>query len=154
VSPAQHAENIIARRRSKNGKPAPRRSLSTGDAMAAVSPPASVNSSHLSHEDDGVISPADDEPAEAEQSRETVTNDLQESQRLLNASVAKAMEYGFGNGIEREISRIYKAEVSGAQARIEELWLTPHTKAKVSRQRSRRLHGRGGRQGLALTACG
>ncbi|CEH11845.1 DNA mismatch repair protein-MLH2/PMS1/Pms2 family [Ceraceosorus bombacis] len=49
----------------------------------------------------------DDDAAETE-SREDVARDLYTSQRLLDASVQKAMEVGFGNGIEREISRIYR----------------------------------------------
>ncbi|PWN40987.1 hypothetical protein IE81DRAFT_325080 [Ceraceosorus guamensis] len=124
VSPMQNAQAIIARRRSKNGgKGRGRRSLSTGDALAEVSAPRPKPFALNEAEDGGsalmggksrAMNPdvddgedVDDDAAETE-SREEVARDLYTSQRLLDASVQKAMEVGFGNGIEREISRIYR----------------------------------------------
>ncbi len=84
VTPGQQADHIIARRRSKNGKSAPRRSLSTGDAAALAqnSSPSEV---------------VDVETRRATTPRLTIGDSLKTNG-----------DGGFGNGLQREISRIYR----------------------------------------------
>ena len=95
VSLAQHADHIIARRRSKNGKPPPRRrSMSTGDANQHTQAQAEDNK-----DIDAVIT---------------------STQGMVDQTINAAVDGGFGNGIEREISRIYRnADVSRMRSRSE-----------------------------------
>lgn len=121
VSPAQRELQIIARRRSKNGRSGPgmrKRSLSTGDAnpplrraSAGSGGPGAEGGS--AEEGDSPVDEEEEEEEEGPAARKNVEADLASSKLLLDLSVQKALESGFGHGVEREISRIYKeGEVS------------------------------------------
>ena len=114
ITPAQQAEQIILRRRSKNGgKGRRKRSMSTGDALpffSAARDPTSPTSSQESK-----TSPAEGEEAVAEEeeeevelpTRESISADLAKSKVMLDMSLQRAIDGGFGAHLEREISRIY-----------------------------------------------
>ena len=105
LTPAQHAEQIIARRRSKNGKgsyrPRGRRSLSEG---------AEGHSSPEAEESSGEAIQAEEKPRVASDgpSIESAEEELVRSRHVLDASLNGAIDGGFETGLEREISRIYR----------------------------------------------
>lgn len=100
LTPSQQAEQIIARRRSKNGKSTVRtmgrRSLSEG-------------AEGLQEEKDNQVmqrlSPAF---AEDNNDAELREEELLRSKHMLDASLKNAIDGGFETGLEREISRIYR----------------------------------------------
>ncbi|UZJ56068.1 hypothetical protein CBS101457_005388 [Exobasidium rhododendri] len=102
LTPAQQAEQIIARRRSKNGKaanyrPQPRRSLSEGAD---------------SHDDGQAKEKRSEErslfPANDNNDAELREEELLRNRHLLDASLKGAIGSEFESGLEREISRIYR----------------------------------------------
>lgn len=95
LTPAQQAEQIIARRRSKNGKSptmpqAPRRSLSEGDKDEEQHPRR--------------MSPEEEDAQNEANARE---EEILKRKHSLEASLRVAVDTGFESGLEREISRIY-----------------------------------------------
>lgn len=110
LTPAQQAEQIIARRRSKNGRsaatpsghpPKARRSLSDGSIDKTA-----MEHSHHHQEMRDLESERQEEDARiAADSRE---EELLRQKHMLDASLKVAVDSGFETGLEREISRIYR----------------------------------------------
>ncbi|EPQ26751.1 uncharacterized protein PFL1_05730 [Pseudozyma flocculosa PF-1] len=109
ITPAQQAEQIILRRRSKNGKGRRKRSMSTGDAgpvfTAARSP--LVSPEQLEEEELSEESSVGSEPAELP-NRQSISADLARSKAMLDVSLQRAIDSGFSANLESEISRIYR----------------------------------------------
>jgi hypothetical protein len=99
LTPAQQAEQIIARRRSKNGKTSNgtkvSKTLSEGDEAIAE---------EVEEEKKRIIQAFTDDNNDAELREE----ELLKNKHLLDASLKSAMDNGFEMGLEREISRIYR----------------------------------------------
>ena len=97
LTPAQRADLIIARRRSKNGKPPGRgrRSLSTGDAGSVVAVHAAEQK-------------PENEQQKKQQENVPVDEVIEKGREEVDGKLREAVEARFGYGIEREISRIYK----------------------------------------------
>ncbi|PWN54025.1 hypothetical protein IE53DRAFT_53865 [Violaceomyces palustris] len=111
ITPAQQADQIIARRRSKNGKGSGarrKRSMSTGDALPMEASRMRPCMARAGEEDLEGMDPEADEEESGMSTRQSITADLARSKALLDISLQKAIDTGFGTGIEREISRIYR----------------------------------------------
>ncbi|ETS62337.1 hypothetical protein PaG_03419 [Moesziomyces aphidis] len=111
LTPAQQAEQIIARRRSKNGKARRKRSMSTGDARAVFT---AASASEPSDEDSGstsfvseTISESPEEQLELP-TRQSISADLAKSKAMLDVSLQRAIEGGFQLNMEKELTRIYQ----------------------------------------------
>lgn len=113
ITPEQYAEQIIARRRSKN-KGRRKRSVSTGDAGSTEARRAHAAASQQDvgsnkAEDLGSPSIAEDEEADEQLSdRASIQADLNQSKLMLDTTVQKALDNGFSNGLCRDISRIFR----------------------------------------------
>ncbi|KAL9938679.1 hypothetical protein V8E36_002398 [Tilletia maclaganii] len=112
VTPAEQADRIIARRRSKNGVGRRKRSLSVGDAAASMARQARAELAVEAEQDAG----GDDSfferhrlTAEEEmESRESIGADLAVSKAMLDQSLKTGLNVPFTTGMERELNRIYK----------------------------------------------
>ncbi|CAO1631455.1 unnamed protein product [Parajaminaea phylloscopi] len=117
ITPEQHAEQIIARRRSKN-KGRRKRSMSTGDAGVSDARRARAGphqSEAGSTEAEAVGTPSIDEDPDQEDQlsdRASIQADLNQSKMMLDTTVQKAIDNGFSNGLCRDISRIFRDENS------------------------------------------
>ena len=110
LTPAQQADQIIARRRSKNGRPSRKRSMSTSDArpvFTAADPDAvEVEVGSIS-----TASNSSGEPQEEQvelPTRQSITADLAKSKVMLDVSLQRAIDGGFQTNMEKELSRIYQ----------------------------------------------
>ncbi|KAF6766870.1 protein of unknown function DUF1709 [Kalmanozyma brasiliensis GHG001] len=110
LTPKQQADQIIARRRSKDGQARRKRSMSTSDARATFTAAAAdaveVDSTSASIAIEST-SEAQTEQAELP-TRQSISADLAKSKAMLDASLQRAVEGGFQNNIEKELSRIYE----------------------------------------------
>ncbi|CBQ69222.1 conserved hypothetical protein [Sporisorium reilianum SRZ2] len=112
LTPAQQADQIIARRRSKNGKARRKRSMSTSDARpiftAAVTDDAVVDtdSATASTTSESSAEPLD-EPVELP-TRQSISADLAKSKAMLDVSLQRAIDGGFQTNMEKELTRIYQ----------------------------------------------
>lgn len=113
ITPDQHAEQIIARRRSKN-KGRRKRSMSTGDAgisdaRRALAAAAMQAGTSREADDLRASDVAESQEDEEELSdRASIQADLNKSKLMLDTTVQKALDNGFGNGLCRDISRIFR----------------------------------------------
>ncbi|KAJ1019569.1 hypothetical protein NDA18_006047 [Ustilago nuda] len=110
LTPAQQADAIIARRRSKNGKGHRKRSMSTSDARpiftAAVAEAADLDAGSISF-----VSEISNEPPEEQvelPTRQSISADLAKSKAMLDVSLQRAIDGGFQNNMEKELKRIYQ----------------------------------------------
>lgn len=127
LTPSQAAEQIIARRRSKKelkgeGRPTRRRSNSTpGRPITSSGLLESSNDFDSTKAENGSSTHhgnGTDSNASSLNSRESIGKDLARSKEELDRNLNKAIEIGFGRGIEREISRIYReGDVSSLHVR-------------------------------------
>ncbi len=114
LTPAQQAEQIIARRRSKNGKARRKRSMSTSDARqvftAAVLYPAAVEAEVVSTS--MILAPDTSSETREEHvelpTRQSISADLAKSKAKLDISLQRAIDGGFQTNMEKELSRIYQ----------------------------------------------
>ncbi|SPO30879.1 uncharacterized protein UTRI_05502_B [Ustilago trichophora] len=110
LTPAQQADQIIARRRSKNGKGRRKRSMSTSDARpvftAAVPESVDVETSSASTVTE-TSSEAQEEQVELP-TRQSISADLAKSKAMLDVSLQRAIDGGFQSNMEKELSRIYQ----------------------------------------------
>lgn len=110
LTPEQQAEQIIARRRSKNGKARRKRSMSTSDTRevftAAANDTADADSASLSLASD-TTSEAREEQVELP-TRQSISADLAKSKAMLDVSLQRAIDGGFQNNMEKELTRIYQ----------------------------------------------
>ncbi|SPO29680.1 uncharacterized protein UTRI_05502 [Ustilago trichophora] len=110
LTPAQQADQIIARRRSKNGKGRRKRSMSTSDARpvftAAVPEAVDAETSSAS-----TVTDTSSEPQEEQlelPTRQSISADLAKSKAMLDVSLQRAIDGGFQSNMEKELSRIYQ----------------------------------------------
>ncbi|PWZ00011.1 hypothetical protein BCV70DRAFT_150561, partial [Testicularia cyperi] len=115
LTPAQQAEQIIARRRSKNGKGRRKRSMSTSDAppvfTAAVESETAIiseTSSHDTEHNSSIASEEEEVELMALPTRQSISADLAKSKAMLDISLQRAIDGGFQTNMEREISKIYE----------------------------------------------
>ena len=110
LTPAQQADQIIARRRSKNGKARRKRSMSTSDARpiftAAVADTVDTDTASATTSSDASSEPMD-EPVELP-TRQSISADLAKSKAMLDISLQRAVEGGFQTNMEKELTRIYQ----------------------------------------------
>ncbi|CDU22310.1 uncharacterized protein SPSC_00940 [Sporisorium scitamineum] len=110
LTPAQQADQIIARRRSKNGKGRRKRSMSTSDARpiftAAVADPDDADTASASTTSESSGEPLD-EPVELP-TRQSISADLAKSKAMLDVSLQRAIDGGFQTNMEKELTRIYQ----------------------------------------------
>lgn len=110
LTPAQQADQIIARRRSKNGKARRKRSMSTSDARAtftaAVSDTTDADAASTSTFTES-SSECHDEPVELP-TRQSISADLAKSKAMLDVSLQRAVDGGFQIHMEKELKRIYE----------------------------------------------
>lgn len=110
VSGDEYAEQIIARRRSKRGADGGaarrKRSMSTGDAAALRA--ARANDAAREADDPRPQTPTNNNSNDDASDRASVEADLQRSKLTLDTTVQHALDGGFGNGLSRDISRIFR----------------------------------------------
>ncbi|KAJ9474581.1 PH domain-containing protein [Pseudozyma hubeiensis] len=110
LTPAQQADQIIARRRSKNGKARRKRSMSTSDARAtftaAAADTSDVDTASTSTTTNS-NSEGDDVPVELP-TRQSISADLVKSKAALDVSLQRAIDGGFQTNMEKELLRIYE----------------------------------------------
>lgn len=110
LTPAQQADQIIARRRSKNGKGRRKRSMSTSDAR----PVFTAAASDAADLEAGSMSTASEESSESRDeqvelpTRQSISADLAKSKAMLDVSLQRAIDGGFQNNMEKELKRIYQ----------------------------------------------
>ena len=111
LTPAQQADQIIARRRSKNGKARRKRSMSTSDARpvftAAASEAVDLEAGSTSTATDSIPEPQEEEAVELP-TRQSISADLARSKAKLDISLQRAIDGGFQTNMEKELSRIYQ----------------------------------------------
>lgn len=111
LTPAQHADQIIARRRSKNGKGRRKRSMSTSDArpiFTAAVADAVVDTDNTSTSTTSESSGESlDEQVELP-TRQSISADLAKSKAMLDVSLQRAIDGGFQTNMEKELTRIYQ----------------------------------------------
>ncbi|SNX83993.1 uncharacterized protein MEPE_02701 [Melanopsichium pennsylvanicum] len=109
LTPAQQAEQIIARRRSKNGKARRKRSMSTSDTRpvftAAIPDPANFENCSASTATDTSSEPQEEQIELP--TRQSISADLAKSKAKLDVSLQRAIDGGFQTNMEKELTRIY-----------------------------------------------
>ncbi|KAJ1025183.1 hypothetical protein NDA16_002688 [Ustilago loliicola] len=110
LTPAQQADQIIARRRSKNEKGRRKRSMSTSDARpvftAAVPDAADLEAGSVSTASETSSEPRDEQVELP--TRQSISADLAKSKAMLDVSLQRAIDGGFQNNMEKELKRIYQ----------------------------------------------
>ncbi|CAO1617406.1 unnamed protein product [Jaminaea pallidilutea] len=140
LTPAQHADLIIARRRSKK-QGRRRRSVSTSDARLA---PAGQPGQRMTSQTD-LSTASEDTNAESSASmsssrsasaeeRESIRKELASSKLTLDSAMDQASGFGFGNGLCRDISRIFKEADSPYKVQDRGSFAAAEEKVSHSRQ--------------------